>query len=112
MHLSKVEGTAAMHEMEVKEAGRVLNSPCFSIPIAENVRLKLYAKTNKRIRFEIVHSELWNQRAALLKEAGLKPETGGRSWNEVPHLLKALRQRAAKHMNNVMEHLRLFQRRN
>lgn len=109
MHLSKAEGTVAMHEMQVKEAGRCFNSPCFSIPIAENVRLKLYAKTNKRIRFEIVHSEMWKQRAALLKEAGLNPETGGRSWDDVPHLLKALRQRAAKHMNNVMEHLRAVQ---
>ncbi len=109
MHLSKAEGTAAMHKMQVKEAGRFYNSPCFSIPIAENVRLKLYAKTNKRIRFEIVHSELYNQRAALLKEAGLNPEAGGRSWDDVPHLLKALRQRAAKHMNNVMEHLQTVQ---
>lgn len=109
MHLFKTGGKVAMHEMQVKEAGLNYNSPCFSIPIAENVRLKLYAKTNRRIRFEIVHSELWNQRAALLKEAGLNPQTGGRSWNDVPHLLKALRQRAAKHMNNVMEHLQTVQ---
>jgi len=109
MHLSKTEGTATMHKMQFKETGRFYNSPCFSIPIAENVRLKLYAKTNKRIRFEIVHYKLYNYRAALLKEAGLNPETGGRSWDDVPHLLKALRQRAAKHMNNVMEHLRAVQ---
>jgi hypothetical protein len=109
MHLSKTGGKVAMHEMQAKEAGHIYNSPCFSIPVAENVRLKLYAKTNKRIRFEIVHSELWNQRAALLKEAGLKPETGGRSWDDIPHMLKALRQRAAKHMNNVMEHLQTVQ---
>lgn len=109
MHLSKTGGKVAMHKMQAKEAGHIYNSPCFSIPIAKNVRLKLYAKTNRRIRFEIVHSELWNQRAALLKEAGLNPETGGRSWDDVPHLLKALRQRAAKHMNNVMEHLQTVQ---
>lgn len=106
MHLSKKGGTAKVQEMEIKEAGRVLNSPCFSIPLAEGVRVKLYAKTNKRIRFEIVQSNLGNDRAALFIEAGISPKEGRRSWDELPLLLKAIRERAAKHMNKLMEKLR------
>ncbi|OYW74789.1 MAG: hypothetical protein B7Z37_16155 [Verrucomicrobia bacterium 12-59-8] len=119
MSLTKSGGTVKTYEVEAgnevgvseqpKEAGRVLNSPCFSIPIAEGVRLKLYAKTNKRIRFEIVHTDLSKRRMELLQEAGIKSKEGEYSWSELPLLIKALRQKAANHMNCIMEQLQKTQ---
>lgn len=109
MHLTKADASVEAHEIETKEAGRKANAPCFSIPLAEGVRLKLYAKTNKRIRFEIVQKELGDERKELLKEAEIQAQEGRRPWSEIAPLLKALRVRAAKHMNTVMEHLRADQ---
>ncbi len=106
MHLTKAGGTAKISQFDFMETGRVLNSPCFSIPIAAGVRLKLYAKTNKRIRFEIVQSGLRKHKSDLLKEAGISVESGIRSWEKIPVVLKALRERAAKHMNRLMDELR------
>lgn len=107
MQLTKSGGTVTPKEVaDPVEAGRILNSPCFSIPIAEGVRLKVYAKTNKRIRFEIVHSDLRKRMTELLQEAGIPPKEGERPWNEVPLLLKTLREKAAKHMNQIMKQLR------
>lgn len=114
MHFTNAGGKVTNYEVkgeveENKEISRVYNSPCFSLPIAENVILKLYAKTNKRIRFEIVHTKLRKQQTALLSEAGILPKDGEQPWENIPALLRVLRKRAAEHMNDIMAHLRVEQ---
>jgi len=114
--------------MQLKRAGgiaresmRIRNSPCIVVPIAQGVKLKLYAKTNRRIRFEIVQSGLGKQFPQLIEAAhglsdpwdgaanwgksGFVPPLLNRSWDTLPAILMALRHRAAKHMNQVMTEL-------
>ena len=103
-----------------RESHRVRNSPCIVVPIAQGVKLKLYAKTNRRIRFEIVQSGLGKLLPELLEEADCLPVSDteiwhsedsdspvlwGRSWHRLPSVLKALRHRAANHMNQVMKEM-------
>lgn len=104
--LPKVKFTVKVKGFDVLKVERVLNSPCFEIPIAEGVKLKLYAKTNRRIRFEIVQENLRRCRAAILVEAGLRPKEPIRTEHEVILILKAIRARAVKHMNDLMDRLR------
>ncbi|MEP6669406.1 MAG: hypothetical protein ABJF10_09655 [Chthoniobacter sp.] len=105
-----------------RESQRVRNSPCIVVPIAQGVKLKLYAKTNRRIRFEIVQTGLGKQLPKLIEEAhalgdpwdgkanwgqtSFVPSLLNRSWEILPAILKALRHRAAEHMNQVMKELR------
>lgn len=102
MHFNR-EGAIA------REFSRVRNSPCFVVPIGEDVELKLYAKTNRRIRFEVVQSNLGRRRGELLAEAGIlvrKDEEWKRPFSEIPKVMKAIRERAAAHMNQVMDEIR------
>jgi hypothetical protein len=102
MHFNR-EGAIA------REFSRVRNSPCFVVPIGEGVQLKLYAKTNQRIRFEVVQSDLGRRRGELLAEAGIvvrKGEEWKRPFSEIPKVMKAIRARAAAHMNQVMDEIR------
>lgn len=105
-HLPKTKFSANVKGFDVIKAGRILNSPCFEIPIAEGVKLKLYAKTNRRIRFEIVQENLRRCRGALQAEAGLSGKEPIRTEHEVTLILKAIRTRAATHMNDLMDRLR------
>ncbi len=119
MHLTQGKTSTKAYPYEVKETGRIQNAPSFTIPLAQGVKLRLYAKTNKRIRFEIVQSGLRKELKKLREEAlelsdpWQEAEAGG-NWrhparcspNELPMVLKALRHRAAIHMNKVMEELR------
>ena len=92
-----------------REFSRVRNSPCFVVPIGEDVELKLYAKTNRRIRFEVVQSNLGRRRGELLAEAGIlanKDEEWKRPFAEIPKVMKAIRARAAAHINQVMDEIR------
>lgn len=83
-------------------------STAFRIPLADNVEMRLYAKTNRRIRIEVVHKGLWKQWSELLREAGAKP--GGRdaprTVEEFLKVIVALRKRAASHLNQLMRELR------
>lgn len=106
LHLKRQSGTAKLHSFGAKEAQRILNTPCFLIPVAEGVHLRLYAKTNKRIRFELIQSNLMKQRSDLQKEAEVPTEIVEQSWDHIPHIVQALRVRAAKHMNQIMKELR------
>lgn len=105
-----------------RESHRVRNSPCIVVPLAQGVRLKLYAKTNRRIRFEIVQSGLAKELPKLIEETDSlsDPWDGDANWQKsalasspfnrssdmLPAVLMALRKRAAKHMNQVMAELR------
>lgn len=117
MHLKCAGATAKIASFTFKEASRVLNSPCFVIPIAQGVKLKLYAKTNRRIRFEIVQSLLRKESSTLLQEADALSDPWDTTaaelhslftaqnvipWKMLPEVLKALRRRAAIHMEQVM----------
>jgi hypothetical protein len=121
MHLTQGQAVTKAYPYEVKETGRIHNAPSFSIPLAQGVKLRLYAKTNKRIRFEIVQSGLRKELKKLREEAlGLTDHWQAASMakgpffqspkicppDELPMILKALRNRAAAHMNKVMDELR------
>lgn len=106
LHLKKQGGEAKLHSFGNKEAKRILNSPCFVIPVAEGVKLRLYAKTNKRIRFELIQSNLLRKRGELVKEAGLNPEPLSQGWEAIPPVVLAIRKRASEYMNQIMEELR------
>lgn len=109
LHLKKSKGTAKIAKFQFKESGRVLNSPCIQIPLAENVTLKLYAKTGARIRFEVTQSGLRKQLNDIVQESAIhwkKLNPLARSWEDFPAVLKTLRNRAAGHMNQLMKELR------
>jgi hypothetical protein len=106
MRLKKQGGSAKFYPYNHKQIGLTLNSPCFIVPVSEGVNLKLYAKTNRRIRFEIVQSEIMKQRADLLTEEKIPFDEKEHSPEELPHLLRALRRRAANQMNQLMKELR------
>ncbi|MFN0077811.1 MAG: hypothetical protein ACKVY0_15245 [Prosthecobacter sp.] len=119
MQLIQGKAVTKAYPYEVKETGRIHNAPSFSIPLAQGVKLRLYAKTTKRIRFEIVQSGLRKELKKLRDEAlGIsdlwQEVAAGGHWlspahcspNELPMILKALRCRAAAHMNKVMDELR------
>lgn len=123
MHLKRAGVVTKIKRLVFKEANRVVNSPCFVIPVAQGVKLKLYAKTNKRIRFEIVQTGLRRELAKLVEEAdnlqdpwvtALASKSDSlfsmqnivRSSDELPAILKALRQRASVHMNQIMTEMR------
>lgn len=115
MHAVRGDSTAKVFECMEKETGRVYNAPSFTIPLAQSVKLRVYAKTNKRIRFEIVQSDLRKGLDELRDEAEAltdhwKLAAEGAHWlkpprcspSELPAIMKALRKRAATHMNKVM----------
>ena len=123
MHLKRAGASAKIKPLIFKEANRVLNSPCFVIPVAQGVKLKLYAKTNQRIRFEIVQTGLRKELSKLAEEADSLSDpwetayasqshslfsvmTSNHSSDALSLILQALRQRAATHMNQLMAEMR------
>lgn len=119
LHLTRGNPTTKAYPTEVKETSRVQNAPSFTIPLAQGVLLRLYAKTNKRIRFEIVQFGLRKELKKLREEVlaltdPWEDAENGKHWqqttdcspSDLPMILKALRNRAARHMNKVMEELR------
>lgn len=97
-----------MHEMQAKSRAH-LQLALFQHPGSRKRAFEALRQDQQTYSIRDCSIPDFLRRAALLKEAGLKPETGGRSWDDIPRMLKALRQRAAKHMNNVMEHLQTVQ---
>lgn len=97
---------------QVATADRVLNSLSVLVPVAEKVQLRLYAKTNKRIRIEVVQVELEDDIKKLRKEAGLKPlppfQKGvmqERKFSEMMPVFAAIRKRAASHLNEFFHRI-------
>lgn len=87
---------------------RIGNSLSVRLQIRTGVSLRVYAKTNRRVRFEIIHDEI-NVRE-LLGEQPLpitNPEARpSRPWSQVIQCFEALREKAANEMNELLQHLR------
>ena len=92
---------------------------CYHITLAENVTLRLYAKTNRRIRFEVVHSDLTGKWTELVAKADLKDgekrvkikgphnySNDPRPVNDLMKAMKTLRKEAAAHLNRLLEQMR------
>ena len=92
---------------EVKRA-RVENSLSYRVRIRKGVYLRVYAKTNRRVRFEIRHENI-NVRE-LLGESPLPAHQNGprpmRTTAQLLQCLAALRQRAATEMNKFLAYCR------
>lgn len=85
---------------------RVENALSLKTTIRQGVSLRVYAKTNRRIRFEIIHERI-NHRA-LLGES--RQPTGAatpqRDWTRLLDCLAILRQRSADEMNSLFRYMR------
>lgn len=83
---------------------RIVNSPSINIRLGANVSLRLYAKTNRRIRFEIIHEDI-NHRELLGEPQTNSTSQQPRPWMRIFDCLSALRTRAANELNAVLEFL-------
>lgn len=83
------------------------NALCFRMGIRQGVSLRVYAKTNRRVRFEFIHERI-NCRALLGEpEEGRNSGTPApRAWDDLFACLAALRERAADEMNALLRYLR------
>lgn len=87
--------------------GREVNSPSFTIRLGAHVALRLYAKTNRRIRFEIIHEKI-NHRELLGEPQTShrnRPVPMPRPWEQIFHCLAAIRTQAAAELNGVLQFL-------
>lgn len=105
--LTSYKGRGAETRLYPPMIGRIENALSITIPLRQGVSLRVYAKTNRRIRFEIIHEEM-NIRE-LLGEPPL--EQGQVSHQPRPHeqiidCLSAIRARAAVDLNTVFRYLR------
>lgn len=93
------------------------NSPCYSIGLAKNVSLRLYAKTSQRIRFEMVHKKVnWTEavkEAQSSTDGSLKLSNARRdhsqdvrSLDDLICVLQQVRKKSAMWLNKIMEDLR------
>ena len=88
------------------ETRRVKNSLSLTVNIRQGVFLRVYAKTNRRIRFEIIHENI-NHRE-LLRET---PQERGarvspRPWPSLFDCLARLREHSAREMNTLFRYMR------
>lgn len=77
------------------------NSHCFSIRTRRGETLKIYAKTNRRIRFEVTHN---------LRAGEFRLQDGGHTFPAIEGalpLLQTLATLAAERVNAVLNHFRL-----
>ncbi len=84
------------------------NCLCVQIGLSAGVRLRVYAKTNRRVRFEIIQDEI-NVREILgepvrRRSEGL-PRQPRRPWRQIVPCLTSLRVRAAEELNAVFAYL-------
>lgn len=107
------------YQFKMGETGRRINSTSFSVSLAEDIELRIYAKTNKRIRFEVVQNNLWKKWSPLLREARLRriQQKGiyrssaeafeqSRSLDVMMLILEELRRKAAGELNSFMVEMR------
>jgi len=81
------------------------NGVCITVPIRAGVDLKVYAKTNRRIRFEVVHDLKECSTPAHILGSSRDPHTFS-SLSGVYRKLGLLRQDAAEIMSTVFQHMR------
>ena len=116
IHYSKKEGKGDLYEF-IAGSGREMNSPCIRVPLRAGVQLKIYAKTNCRLRIEIVSDDISNRLTDLVKAAEvIIPQDPQRNldYGKLPHLilvLRLLKREAADCLNELMEDLRNSKRR-
>lgn len=88
------------------------NSPCYEIPLKGGGALRLYAKTNKRIRMEVSFKVEKDFRAKMLHSVNMKPhpsDKGKVNYRPDEELYKTLtgaRQHASKLLNSFLERYR------
>jgi hypothetical protein len=71
------------------------NLVSYRMELERGVTLRIYAKTNRRIRFEVVH-EMGHQKYALPGGAN------GDNWNSIPEQVLSLREHAAVAVNRTL----------
>jgi hypothetical protein len=91
---------------------REANSVRVAIPLSGGAILRVYAKTNRRIRFEVLQDSLADDRKAIRREAGLpeeeptrRDEMPVRPLSELLPMVKAIRKRAAGRINQLMQRI-------
>ena len=99
MHLR--QGTSGTRFYRIGDVERAVDSARISFPLASKVDFRLYAKTNKRIRFEVIHKDPNNdslRRAAIGGNA--------QNWTDFVPMLREIRERAAEHLNSLIADFR------
>lgn len=76
------------------------NSVGLRVKLRSDMELRVYAKTNKRVRFEIIQNE--PSRAKLLKAAKIASADDEKAYSEIPVLLKQARHAAAAMLNKTV----------
>ncbi len=99
MHLRTGESGARFYR--IGDVDRAVDSTRIAFPLASGVDFRLYAKTNKRIRFEVIHNDLNNDN---LRRAAI----GGtaQDWTNFTPMLREVRERAAEHLNRLIADFR------
>lgn len=78
----------------VTGTGRIQNSISFTIKLRRDCSLRVYAKTNRRIRFEVIQESLFAHRSSLLGKAA--SIGNDRPFSEIFPVMTAVRKRAKK----------------
>lgn len=110
MHINKKAGRARLNR--IASRAREKNSPCYEFPIKGGAVLKLYAKTNKRIRFEVVLRMEKDLRAKMLKMIEVVPHPSDkgvvdyRPDDELYKTITAARKYASVQLNDFMAEYR------
>jgi len=111
IQISRDNGEANLYHY-LGKTGRLQNSMCFQAPLRSGQVLKVYGKTNKRVRLEIVQEDISNRLAALLRLQRIKMPKDLHShldYSKAEHLLtvlRVLRQSSAECLNAFVADLR------
>ena len=107
-HLSAYSaGQATISTFPVPAQMVNVNSLSFSVKLTAKLSLRVYAKTNRRVRFEIIQEDL-NHRELLglpLVRRGQPRQPRSGSFNDILRCLYVLRGRASTALNAVLEFL-------
>ncbi|MEI9893066.1 MAG: hypothetical protein WDN28_03925 [Chthoniobacter sp.] len=107
-HLTAYRASSAeMQEFPVRLPTREVNSISLLMKLSRNTSLRVYAKTNRRIRFEVIQEQI-NHRELLnepIRPRGASAERRIRPWEQIQIALSVLRARAANELNAVLRHL-------
>jgi len=79
---------------------REFNSPGIRIALRSGFELSVYAKTNRRIRFEVIHTKIL--RSKLLNRAGIAFSKTNKPHQEMCAILQETRKEAADILNTIV----------